>query len=114
MWVVQLFEGLDRVLPVEDADISKAAARGFKKQGIEVHTKTFVTDVVSGDASVTFKHGEEQGEADVDGALMEIAAAREMIRSGSVDRAALDEALLAIVAELGGDDDQPDLEDGEE
>ena len=57
---------------------------------------------------------EEQGEADVDGALMEIAAAREMIRSGSVDRAALDEALLAIVAELGGDDDQPDLEDGEE
>jgi hypothetical protein len=37
-----------------------------------------------------------------------------MIRSGSVDRAALDEALLAIVAELGGDDDQPDLEDGEE
>ena len=57
---------------------------------------------------------EEQGEADVDGALMEIAAAREMIRSGSVDRAALDEALLSILAELGGDDDQPDLDDGEE
>ena len=57
---------------------------------------------------------EQQGDADVDGALMEISAAREMIRSGSVDRAALDEALLAIVAELGGDDDQPDLEDGEE
>ena len=61
---VQLFEGLDRVLPVEDADVSKAAARGFKKQGIEVHTKTFVTDVVSGESSVTFTYGEEQGEAD--------------------------------------------------
>jgi dihydrolipoamide dehydrogenase len=38
---VTLYEGLDRVLPTEDADISKAAARGFKKQGIEVKTNTF-------------------------------------------------------------------------
>jgi dihydrolipoamide dehydrogenase len=38
---VTLYEGLDRVLPSEDADISKAAARGFKKQGIDVKTSTF-------------------------------------------------------------------------
>jgi dihydrolipoamide dehydrogenase len=38
---VTLYEGLDRVLPTEDADISKAAARGFKKQGIEIKTNTF-------------------------------------------------------------------------
>src|SRR6195952_42085 len=38
---VTLYEGLDRVLPTEDADISKAAARGFKKQGIDVKVKTF-------------------------------------------------------------------------
>jgi dihydrolipoamide dehydrogenase len=38
---VTLYEGLDRVLPTEDADISKAALRGFKKQGIEVKTSTF-------------------------------------------------------------------------
>lgn len=50
---------------------------------------------------------EEEDEADIDGALMEISAAREMIRDGAIDRAALDEALLAIVAELGGEDDQP-------
>jgi dihydrolipoamide dehydrogenase len=61
---VQLFEGLDRMLPTEDADISKLAERGFKKQGIEVHTSTFVTDVVSGDSSVTFSHGAEKGEAE--------------------------------------------------
>ncbi len=61
---VQLFEGLDRVLPVEDADISKIAARGFKKQGIDVHTKTFVTDVKSTGDKVTFKYGEADGEAD--------------------------------------------------
>ncbi len=61
---VQLFEGLDRVLPSEDADVSKAAQRGFKKQGIDVHTKTFVTDIETGESSVTFAYGEERGEAD--------------------------------------------------
>jgi len=61
---VKLFEGLERVVPSEDADISKIVARGFKKQGIDVHTSTFVTDVVSGDDKVTFTYGEEQGEAD--------------------------------------------------
>jgi dihydrolipoamide dehydrogenase len=38
---VTLYEGLDRVLPTEDADISKAALRGFKQQGIDVRTSTF-------------------------------------------------------------------------
>ncbi|QEC46952.1 dihydrolipoyl dehydrogenase [Baekduia soli] len=38
---VTLYEGLDRVLPTEDSDISKVALRGFKKQGIEVKTSTF-------------------------------------------------------------------------
>src|SRR3954447_17144790 len=38
---VTLYEGLERVLPTEDADISKLAERSFKKQGIEVRTGTF-------------------------------------------------------------------------
>jgi dihydrolipoamide dehydrogenase len=61
---VQLFEALERVLPTEDADISRLAERGFRKQGIDVHTGVLVTDVVSGDESVTFRFGEESGEAD--------------------------------------------------
>ncbi|HZO35585.1 MAG TPA: dihydrolipoyl dehydrogenase [Solirubrobacteraceae bacterium] len=61
---VKLFEGLDRVLPSEDADISKLAERGFKKQGIEVHTKTFVENVVSQADKVTFSYGDETGEAE--------------------------------------------------
>jgi dihydrolipoamide dehydrogenase len=61
---VQLFEGLDRVLPTEDADISKVAERSFKKQGIEVHVKTFVENVQSAADKVTFTYGGEQGEAD--------------------------------------------------
>jgi dihydrolipoamide dehydrogenase len=58
---VQLFEALERVLPTEDADISKLAERGFKKQGIDVHTGTLVKDVQSTDSGVTFTYGEESG-----------------------------------------------------
>jgi len=61
---VQLFEALERVLPAEDVDISKLAERGFKKQGIEVQTGTLVTDVVTAESSMTFKYGEQTGEAD--------------------------------------------------
>ena len=61
---VMLFEGLDRVLPSEDADISKLAERGFKKQGIEVHTKTFVENVQTGEDKVTFSYADQTGEAD--------------------------------------------------
>ncbi len=61
---VHLFEGLDRVLPSEDADISKLAERGFKKQGIKVHTSTFVENVQTTDSGVTFSFGGETGDAD--------------------------------------------------
>jgi dihydrolipoyl dehydrogenase len=61
---VHLFEALDRVLPTEDADVSKLAERGFKKQGIGVHTGTLVKDVQSNDSGVTFTHGEESGSVD--------------------------------------------------
>ncbi|MEZ0293962.1 MAG: dihydrolipoyl dehydrogenase [Solirubrobacteraceae bacterium] len=61
---VHLFEALDRVLPTEDADISKVAGRAFAKQNISVHTGTLVESVQSGDASVTFRYGDEQGEAE--------------------------------------------------
>ena len=61
---VKLFEALDRVLPTEDADISKLAERGFKKQGIEVHTGTLVENVETSDTSCTFSFGGEAGEAD--------------------------------------------------
>jgi len=61
---VMLFEALDRVLPTEDADISKVAGRGLTKQGMSVHTSTLVTDVQSGKNSVSFAFGEEKAEAD--------------------------------------------------
>jgi dihydrolipoamide dehydrogenase len=58
---VRLFEALGRVLPTEDADISKVAERGLKKQGMKIHTSTLVKDVESTDRGVRFSHGEESG-----------------------------------------------------
>jgi dihydrolipoamide dehydrogenase len=61
---VLLLEALDRVLPTEDADISRLVERGLKRQGIAVHTGTPVADVSAGDSSVTFSYGESSGEVD--------------------------------------------------
>jgi dihydrolipoamide dehydrogenase len=61
---VLLFEALDRVLPTEDADISRVAARTLGRQNISIHTGTLVQDVQAGDDSVTFSYGDEKGEVD--------------------------------------------------
>src|ERR1700689_295299 len=55
----QLFEVLDRVLPTEDADISKVVIRGLQRQGIKVHVSTKCEAVKSGPDSVTFSAGGE-------------------------------------------------------
>ncbi|HEX8206078.1 MAG TPA: dihydrolipoyl dehydrogenase [Solirubrobacteraceae bacterium] len=61
---VLLFEALERVTPTEDADISKLVERGLKKQGMKIHTKTFVENVESSDSGVTFTYGDDKGEVD--------------------------------------------------
>jgi dihydrolipoamide dehydrogenase len=61
---VLLLEALERVLPTEDADISKVAERGLKRQGIAVYTNSLVQDVQSGEASVKFSFGDQSAEVD--------------------------------------------------
>ncbi|MFZ0089188.1 MAG: dihydrolipoyl dehydrogenase [Solirubrobacteraceae bacterium] len=61
---VLLFEALDRVLPTEDADISRVAERGLKRQGMTIHTNTLVTDIAAANGSVTFSYGDGSGEVD--------------------------------------------------
>jgi dihydrolipoyl dehydrogenase len=61
---VMLIEMLDRVLPAEDADISRLVERGLKKQGIEVLTATAVSDVKPAADGVVFSYGEETVEVD--------------------------------------------------
>jgi dihydrolipoamide dehydrogenase len=58
---VRLMEMLDRALPSEDADVSRLVERGFKSQGVSVHTGDPISDVQSGSSSVTFTHGEDAG-----------------------------------------------------
>jgi dihydrolipoamide dehydrogenase len=61
---VMLFEALDRVLPTEDADISKIAERGLKKQGMQIFTKTFVENIETGANSVKFTYSGETAEVE--------------------------------------------------
>ncbi len=61
---VLLFEALDRVLPTEDADISKIAGRTLAKQNMAVHTGTLVENVQSAGDKVTFSYGDENAEVD--------------------------------------------------
>jgi dihydrolipoamide dehydrogenase len=87
---VTLYEGLDRVLPTEDADISKIAERGFKKQGIKVRTGVFVQDVQTGADGVTCTvEGEPQAAE-----WLVIAAGR----AADVEGLGLEEAGIALAA----------------
>jgi dihydrolipoyl dehydrogenase len=61
---VSLFEALDRVLPTEDQDISKVVDRGLKRQGITIHTNSFVENIVSTEAICRYTHGDATGEAE--------------------------------------------------
>jgi dihydrolipoamide dehydrogenase len=61
---VTLLEALDRVLPTEDADISRLAERGLKRQGMTIHTGALVKNVAPGEASVKFNHGDQEHEVE--------------------------------------------------
>jgi dihydrolipoamide dehydrogenase len=50
---VTVVEMMDRVLPVEDEDISKFAAKSFKKQGMTLKTNASVTELKKGKNNVT-------------------------------------------------------------
>jgi len=50
---VTVVEMMDRVLPVEDADISKFAEKSFKKQGMTIKTNASVTELKKSKAGVT-------------------------------------------------------------
>lgn len=66
---VTIVEFLPRMVPVEDEDVSKELEKSFKKQGIDILTKSEVTKVeASGDgvkATVKTSDGETTLEADV-------------------------------------------------
>jgi len=50
---VTVIEVMDRVLPVEDEEISKFARKAFEKQGLKIHTATTVKELKKGKNQVT-------------------------------------------------------------
>jgi dihydrolipoamide dehydrogenase len=69
---VVLLEALDRIVPAEDADVSRLVERGFKRQGIAVHTATPVADVKTGKASVSFSHSSPEADGPAGAAGTEV------------------------------------------
>lgn len=69
-----LIEMLDRVVPVEDPDISQALARSFKKQGIKVKAGTKVENMEVGRKSVKMDlvKGEKREKLEVESVLLSI------------------------------------------
>jgi dihydrolipoamide dehydrogenase len=61
---VTVVEVLDRVLPVEDAEVSEFARRAFVKQGMKIHTSATVEALKKGRGSVTatVAHGDGKSE----------------------------------------------------
>src|SRR5438105_10953494 len=81
---VLLLEALERVLPTEDADVSRLVERGLKRQGVQVHTSTPVADVDASESGASFSFGEQRAQVD----YLAIAAGR----SADVEGLGLDEA----------------------
>ncbi|MEM9506206.1 MAG: NAD(P)/FAD-dependent oxidoreductase [Cyanobacteria bacterium P01_E01_bin.35] len=54
---ILLFEGMDRILPPYPAECSVEAQKSLEELGVDVQTKTLVTNIA--DNSVTYRQGEE-------------------------------------------------------
>jgi dihydrolipoamide dehydrogenase len=89
---VTVVEMMDRVLPVEDADISKFAEKSFKKQGMTIKTKASVTELKKGQDNVTCV-------VETDGKKEEITVDRVIIAigiTGNVEGLGLEEAGIKV------------------
>ena len=85
---VLLLEALERVLPTEDADVSRVVERGLKRQGVQVHTGAPVSDVSARQDGVSFSFAAERAEVD----YLVIAAGR----AADVEGLGLGEAGVAL------------------
>jgi dihydrolipoamide dehydrogenase len=61
---VALFEALPQILPLEDKDIARAAAREIAKQNVNIVTDANVESVDVSDDGVTIKHGDSEEQFD--------------------------------------------------
>src|SRR5260370_23736345 len=83
---VTVVEVLDRVLPVEDEEISAFARKSFEKQGIKIHTSATVKGLKRGRGNVT-------AHVEADGKAVEVTAERVILAvgiQGNVEELGLD------------------------
>ena len=71
---VTVIEALDRVIPMEDTDVSKELAANFKRRGIATHASSKVTDVEkTGDGvRLTISKGNRSDQIEVDTVLVAV------------------------------------------
>jgi dihydrolipoamide dehydrogenase len=75
---VTIVEMADNILPVEDEEISKAAKKSFEKQGIKIHTKAALKEIVKNkDKTITAK-------VEIKGKIEEINAEKAILAIGIV------------------------------
>jgi len=60
---VTVVEMLDRILPVEDEDVSKAALKSFRKQGITFHVSSMTTAIETSENGTTVTIQDSQDES---------------------------------------------------
>lgn len=107
---VTVVEALDRLLPVEDAEISALARAAFERQGIQCHTGARVTGLVRGETAVEVL-------VETGGQSLRLAADRVIVAigiTGNVEHLGLDTTRARvekghIVTDGFGRTDQPGL-----
>jgi len=89
---VTVVEVLDRILPVEDADVSAFALKAFKKQGMTVLTSAKVTQVAvtKGTAQVTIEAGGTSRTETFDKVILAVGI------TGNVENIGLEEAGVTV------------------
>lgn len=76
---VTVVEMEDRVLPLEDPTMSRELERAFRKRGIDVHTRSRVTEATVGDDGVTCTVVGADTEASITADLLLVAIGREPV-----------------------------------
>jgi dihydrolipoamide dehydrogenase len=101
---VTVVEALDRVLPLEDADSSKALAKAYRRRGIEVLTSTQLQTiaVTDGRARVTVAGPDgDVRDLDVDRVLIAIGRGPNTADTGAQELGVLDERGFAVTDAYG-------------
>ncbi|MDF1754075.1 MAG: dihydrolipoyl dehydrogenase [Verrucomicrobiales bacterium] len=95
---VLLVEMEDRLLPVEDREVSAALAKSFKKQGIEVLTKTKTTEakVSKGNVALTVENIDSGESAEINAEVCLVAVGVAPVLPSNAEQLKLDRGFIQV------------------